>query len=111
MNDNRSIPAAPSFVQYGLVLGMLCSRYDELRRELHLIGISDELTDDQKDALGEPRFEAFRTVSGQISNLAAVHMAHITGMSDEEASAYLLKVADGALSPAVLPPPPATREA
>lgn len=106
-----ALPAAPSFVQYGLVLGILCNRYDELRRELHAIGISNDLNEAQKEALGESRFEAFRTVGGQISNLAAVHMEHLAGMGDDEASAYLLRVAGGAITPAPLPPQPQTGEA
>jgi hypothetical protein len=99
---------APPMIHYGRALGFRCERWEELRREIHAVHVSPELTEAQKAAIGNQRIDEFEALSKQIVRLGAVNLAHLAGMTDHEAIAFLSKVAAGAITPAPLPTRPQT---
>lgn len=106
--SDASLTPAPPMIHFGRALGFRCERWEELRREIHAVDVSTELTDAQKASIGNPRIDEFAALSKQIVRLGAVQLDHLAGMTDYEAIAFLAKVAAGVIAPAPLPPQPQT---
>jgi hypothetical protein len=106
--SNGAIRPAPPVIHLGRALGFRCERWEELRREIHEIDVSTELTDAQKAAIGNPRIDEFVGLSGAIVRLGSVNLDRLAGMADDEAVAFLAKVAAGAITPTTLPPQPSS---